>query len=82
MGIDWKNYKYPELYDELITDKGKPRKVAQALARQLAKYGDEELERLKATAELSIKEMGISFTVYDQEGGSIDRQWPFDIIPE
>lgn len=81
MGIDWKNYKYPELYDELITDKGKPRKVAQALARQLAKYGDEELERLKATAELSIKEMGISFTVYDQEGGSIDRQWPFDIIP-
>ncbi|MBK8971851.1 MAG: circularly permuted type 2 ATP-grasp protein [Hahellaceae bacterium] len=81
MGIDWKNYKYPELYDELITDKGKPRKVAQALAKQLAKYGDEELERLKATAELAIKEMGISFTVYDQEGGSIDRQWPFDIIP-
>lgn len=81
MGIDWKNYKYPELYDELITDKGRPREVAQALAKHLAKLEDQELDRLKATAELSIKEMGISFTVYDQEGGSIDRQWPFDIIP-
>ncbi len=81
MGIDWKNYKYPELYDELITDKGRPREVAQALAKHLARLEDQELDRLKATAELAIKEMGISFTVYDQEGGSIDRQWPFDIIP-
>ena len=25
--------------------------------------------------------MGITFTVYSQQGGSIDRAWPFDIIP-
>ncbi|ABC27870.1 uncharacterized conserved protein [Hahella chejuensis KCTC 2396] len=81
MGIQWKDYKYPELYDELIDGKGKPRKVAETLARHMAEMEDEELERLKSTSELAIKEMGITFTVYDQEGGSIDRQWPFDIIP-
>lgn len=81
MGISWKDYVYPELYDELITPKGRPRPVARTLARQLSKFADEELEALKATADAAIQEMGISFTVYNQEGGSIDRQWPFDIIP-
>ncbi|OZG74968.1 hypothetical protein BTA51_00775 [Hahella sp. CCB-MM4] len=81
MGIKWKDYKYPKLYDELIDEKGRPRSVAKVLAAHMAELEDAELERLKATAELSIKEMGITFTVYDQEGGSIDRQWPFDIIP-
>lgn len=31
-------------------------------------------------AELAIKEMGISFTVYS-DGTNIDRAWPFDIVP-
>jgi uncharacterized circularly permuted ATP-grasp superfamily protein len=31
-------------------------------------------------AELAIKTMGISFTVYS-DAGNIDREWPFDIIP-
>ncbi len=81
MGIKWKDYKYPNLYDEMIDEKGRPKSVAKVLAAHMAELEDAELERLKATAELSIKEMGITFTVYDQEGGSIDRQWPFDIIP-
>ncbi len=25
--------------------------------------------------------MGITFTVYHEQGGSIDRSWPLDIIP-
>ncbi|MAM87750.1 circularly permuted type 2 ATP-grasp protein [Allohahella sp. A8] len=81
MGIDWKKYTYPDLYDELIDAKGKPRTIAEPLARQLANMDPEDLIRLKQTAELAIKEMGVSFTVYDAEGGSIDRQWPFDILP-
>lgn len=39
-----------------------------------------ELEERRAAAELAIRDMGISFTVYT-EGGNIDRSWPFDIIP-
>jgi uncharacterized circularly permuted ATP-grasp superfamily protein len=81
MGIDWHDYKYPELYDELIDKEGNPKPVSSRLAEHLASLDQEELNQLKQAAELSIKEMGITFTVYDQEGGSIDRQWPFDIIP-
>ena len=32
-------------------------------------------------AELAIKAMGITFTVYHEQDGSIDRAWPLDIIP-
>ncbi|MCP5162852.1 MAG: circularly permuted type 2 ATP-grasp protein [Hahellaceae bacterium] len=81
MGINWGKYKYPHLFDEMVNEDGSPKLVAQKLAAHLATIADDELGYLKSTAELAIKEMGISFTVYNEEGGSIDRQWPFDIIP-
>ena len=34
----------------------------------------------KVAADLTIQNMGITFTVYS-DGGNIDRVWPFDIIP-
>lgn len=40
----------------------------------------DELEKRRLTAEATVQEMGISFTVYTEEG-NIDRTWPFDIIP-
>ena len=41
---------------------------------------EEDIASRKQSAESTIKEMGVSFTVYT-EGGNIDRAWPFDIIP-
>ena len=49
--------------------------------RYLSALGHEELGARQQAAELAIKEMGITFTVYHEEGGSIDRAWPLDIIP-
>ena len=40
----------------------------------------DELDKRRQMAEATIQEMGISFTVYTEEG-NIDRAWPFDIIP-
>jgi uncharacterized circularly permuted ATP-grasp superfamily protein len=40
----------------------------------------DDIDKRKLAAELAIMEMGISFTVYSDEG-NIDRAWPFDIIP-
>jgi uncharacterized circularly permuted ATP-grasp superfamily protein len=45
----------------------------------LTSLGDKILERQQA-AEVAIKAMGITFTVYT-EAGNIDRAWPFDVIP-
>src|SRR5690606_35463826 len=81
MAVNWKQYENAGLFDERIDSKGKPRPVGKELAAYLATLGDQELSALQASADLAIKEMGITFTVYNESGGSIDRQWPFDIIP-
>ena len=52
----------------MIESGGKARQVAAKLVNHLAALEDQELAYLKSTAELSIKEMGISFTVYNEEG--------------
>ncbi|MCB1875611.1 MAG: circularly permuted type 2 ATP-grasp protein [Chromatiales bacterium] len=81
MSIDWKNYPVGRFHDELIDSDNKARAHAKPLASFLEKMDEDELAARQAAADLSIKEMGITFTVYSQEEGTIDRAWPFDIIP-
>lgn len=81
MPIDWKDYEVKDFFDELIQTNGQPRSSSATLARYLTTLSSDEIDSLRAASELSIKEMGITFTVYTQEEGSIDRSWPFDIIP-
>lgn len=81
MPIDWKDYEVKDFFDELIQTNGAPRSSSATLARYLTTLSSDEIDSLRAASELSIKEMGITFTVYTQEEGSIDRSWPFDIIP-
>ncbi|KAA3629176.1 MAG: circularly permuted type 2 ATP-grasp protein [Proteobacteria bacterium] len=81
MTTEWKNYPVGELYDELITPKCQPRAAARQLVRHLARMDEKALMARQAAAELAIKTMGVTFTVYTQAEGTIDRAWPFDIIP-
>ncbi len=81
MTIRWGSYKVKGLYDELIRVAGKPRPSAAELCSYLRKLSDKEIEEYKSAAEMAIHIMGITFTVYSAEEGSIDRAWPFDIIP-
>ncbi len=67
-------------YDELITPAGRPRAHARKLVGYINKFKKDELIERKNAAELTIKTMGITFTVYS-EGDDIDREWPYDIIP-
>jgi uncharacterized circularly permuted ATP-grasp superfamily protein len=80
MKDSWKKYRPEGFFDELITDKGQPRQVARAAVKLLAGLPPEEIEARRTAAEVAIREMGISFTVYS-EAGNIDRAWPFDLIP-
>jgi uncharacterized circularly permuted ATP-grasp superfamily protein len=82
MTISWTDYESAGLFDELITDSHRARRGAGNLCRVLAGLSDEELSARKTAAELAIRAMGITFTVYTGEGsGTIDREWPFDIVP-
>ncbi|MDT8424862.1 MAG: circularly permuted type 2 ATP-grasp protein [Methyloprofundus sp.] len=76
----WENYKTDVTYDELMHSGFQPRPVSYRLCQYLNSLSDEDIEQRKIAAELAILEMGISFTVYSDEG-NIDRAWPFDIIP-
>lgn len=80
MKIDWKAYQTNGFFDELIDEKGNVRLHGEKLAQFFSNLTGEELQKARAVADLAIKEMGITFTVYN-EGNMIDRAWPFDIIP-
>ncbi len=80
MNKSWKSYDAGPFFDELITGSGQPRVAARRVVKLLQSLSDEEMASRRAAAELAIREMGISFTIYS-EGRNIDRAWPFDIIP-
>ena len=63
----------------LLAD-GKPRSIARSITAWLDTLNDSDLRQRQQAAELAIKQMGITFTVYS-DSGNIDREWPFDIIP-
>lgn len=76
----WENYKTDGAYDELMHSEFQPRQVSHGLCQYLNSLKKNDIDKRKIAAELAIMEMGISFTVYSDEG-NIDRAWPFDIIP-
>ena len=80
MNNTWQGYNSSLFYDELLTSSGNPRTAARGMINFLQRLPEEEINERRSAAELAIRDMGISFTVYT-EGGNIDRNWPFDIIP-
>lgn len=67
-------------FDELVTAEGLSRDYAKPLYEFLSSMSPAERRQAQESAELAVKEMGITFTVYG-DGSSIDRSWPIDIVP-
>ncbi len=81
MRIAWDDYPSTASFDELIGPGGTARPAASTLIEFLSALGPQELITRQKAADAAIRSMGITFTVYHEEGGSIDRAWPLDIIP-
>jgi uncharacterized circularly permuted ATP-grasp superfamily protein len=82
MTISWDNYTSTKGFDELITPGGRARPGTGKILKYMRSLSDAELRERRDAAELAMRVMGITFTVYNEEGeGGIDRVWPFDIIP-
>ncbi|MEM7260229.1 MAG: circularly permuted type 2 ATP-grasp protein, partial [Pseudomonadota bacterium] len=75
----WHDYTSP-CHDELLQHNGQARPAAAQLKNWLDTLDDAALAHRRQAAELAIRQMGITFTVYE-DSGNIDREWPFDIIP-
>ena len=67
-------------YDELITPAGKARAGCGTIYKWISGQDFESWNAYSAAAELAVREMGISYTLYS-EGENIDRAWPFDVVP-
>ena len=81
MTLDLTKYDPGRFYDESISSKNRARSSCKKLIKRLRKMDEEELTARQTAAELAIKEMGISFRIYTKKEGTIDRNWPFDIVP-
>ncbi len=81
MQVDLTQYPTTRFHDEMLAAPNRSRPHAKQLARVLRAMSDEELAARQASADLAIKEMGITFSVYNEGEGTIDRAWPFDILP-
>ncbi|MGB1908252.1 MAG: circularly permuted type 2 ATP-grasp protein, partial [Spongiibacter sp.] len=80
IGIDWSAYPADQFFDEMITPKGNARRASREVVRHFSGLSREELEQRRIAAERTVRDMGVSFTVYS-DGENIDRVWPFDLIP-
>lgn len=81
MPIELKEYDPGAFFDEMMAAKNRARPLAKELIGLFRKMDNDELAGRQTAAELAIKEMGVTFTVYNEDEGMIDRNWPFDIIP-
>ncbi len=80
MTVNWKDYDSKDYYDELITPSGVPRAHARQISKFLKSLSTEQLKELKTASELAITVMGVTYTVYNEQG-RVETIWPFDIIP-
>jgi uncharacterized circularly permuted ATP-grasp superfamily protein len=78
--MNFDNYDPGQLYDEMFENSGKARPSVSGLIERLNGLSDGELKRRQQAAELALLNMGITFSVYGDEGG-IEKIFPFDIIP-
>ncbi|MAH74092.1 MAG: hypothetical protein CMK29_08365 [Porticoccaceae bacterium] len=76
-------YDSKECYDEIITATGEARLESSDLLQFFSEVPHRELLARARAAELAIREMGVSFSVYsdDSEKVDVDRNWQLDIIP-
>jgi len=81
MPIDLTQYDPEPFYDETLAGKNRARSYSKELLKLFRKMDEDELSARQSAADLAIEEMGITFTVYTEAEGTIDRNWPFDIIP-
>jgi len=73
-------YQPGPFYDELCQHNGQPRPGAKLLIDRINDLSEGELQRRQQAAELTLLNMGITFTVYGEESGT-ERIFPFDIVP-
>ena len=67
-------------HDEFFSPDGRAHAHTQKLRDWFANWGEQEFAARQRACLSTIREMGVSFTLYSQ-GDAIDRDWLFDMVP-
>src|SRR5437660_8289365 len=67
-------------YDEMLAAPGQPRRPYLRIHQRLQTLGHSELRRRQRLAQRVFRELGITFTVYEDDRG-IEKLFPVDLIP-
>jgi uncharacterized circularly permuted ATP-grasp superfamily protein len=78
--LRFRGYSTGGFYDEVFSHDGEPRAQARLLVDTLENLEEGELLWRQRSAERLLLEMGITFNVYSDSGGT-ERIFPFDLIP-
>ena len=62
----WNTYACEDFYDEVMSSPGNARKPAKKLVSYFRGLSEDTIELHRKAAESTIKEMGVSFTVYSE----------------
>ncbi|MAT14379.1 MAG: hypothetical protein CMJ46_03825 [Planctomyces sp.] len=73
-------YQSVDCFDEMFDPEGQPRPSASRFVERLLELDDGNLQQRQKAAELSLKNMGITFNVYGHAAGT-EKVWPFDLLP-
>jgi uncharacterized circularly permuted ATP-grasp superfamily protein len=73
-------YSIGEAFDEMLDANLQPREHYKPLYHRLQQTTANEFRRRKAMTDLSMRQDGVGFTVYQAEEG-IERVWPMDPVP-
>ncbi|MEM9487941.1 MAG: circularly permuted type 2 ATP-grasp protein [Myxococcota bacterium] len=68
-------------YDEVFLPSGEPRPGVGLAVELLAELGRARFVRLQRLADATLLKGGITFSVYAQNRGDVERVFPFDMIP-
>lgn len=71
---------HPHAWDELFADSGQPHAHCQPIMERLGQLKIEEFQQLRAGADLTFVNQGITFSVYADRRG-VEKIFPFDLIP-
>ena len=74
------NYQTDGFRDEMFTETGEARPEAKLLLDTIGALEDGQLQRFQRAAERRLVQLGITFNVYGNTGGT-ERIFPFDLIP-
>ena len=76
----FEKYEVNGLFDEMFEAQAKPRPHYRAVAEKLGNVGPAGFHRRVRMADVTFRNQGITFTVYNDQRG-VEKIFPFDLIP-